>query len=312
MSFTLTLSRRSAVPVTVRYRTVDGSATAPEDYTAKSGTITFPANSISQTLNISIKGDTWYEASETFKVELFEPLNARLVNSKATATIVNDDLPPFVRIQDAQTTEQAQQVQIRIDLTAISRLPVMVRYETRNGTAKAPADFTAATNAIIRFEPGETTKYITIPIVWDAITESTEQFTVRILGAENASVFSLLNLIGARITSTVRIINSPLTNNRIAAPEEMELQSDEKTELVWRAKVQPNPFTNTFELALTTDTFEPVTIRIMDRAGRVVKTETHSWTGKPLRISSVDLNAGVYFGEVTQGNRRSVLRLMKL
>lgn len=39
--FTVTLSAPSAVPVTVRYATADGTATAGQDYQAASGTLTF-------------------------------------------------------------------------------------------------------------------------------------------------------------------------------------------------------------------------------------------------------------------------------
>jgi hypothetical protein len=312
MSFILTLSRRSSVPVTVKYRTVDGTALSSEDYISKSGVITFPANSTLQVLNISVKGDTRYEESETFKVELSQPGNARLGNTEATAIIVNDDLPPFVRVQDAQATEQSQKALVRVDLTSPSSVAVIVKYETRNGTAKAPGDFSAATNATLRFEPGETTKYITIPIVWDAVKESTEQFSVYILSAENASLASVLNILGARRTATVRILNSQANNSLLPSSRKMAEAPDETKQATWEVKVQPNPFAGSFELVINSPDAEPVTVRIMDRIGRMIKTETHNWSGKPLRISANDMNPGLYFAEVTLGTHRSVLKLLKI
>src|SRR5207249_6163227 len=41
----VTLSAASPQSITVDYNTADGTATAPADYVAKSGTLTFPANS---------------------------------------------------------------------------------------------------------------------------------------------------------------------------------------------------------------------------------------------------------------------------
>lgn len=42
-AFTITLSKASTKPVTVNYTTANGSATAGQDYTAGSGTVTFAA-----------------------------------------------------------------------------------------------------------------------------------------------------------------------------------------------------------------------------------------------------------------------------
>ena len=41
VTYTVTLSAPSSSPVTVRYNTIDGTATAGQDYTATSGTLTF-------------------------------------------------------------------------------------------------------------------------------------------------------------------------------------------------------------------------------------------------------------------------------
>lgn len=56
---------------------------------------------------------------------------------------------------------------------------VSVRYDTSNGTATAPADYTAAANGIVTWASGDQTpKTITIPIVADALAEGTQSFTV--------------------------------------------------------------------------------------------------------------------------------------
>ena len=55
---TFWLSQASTSTVTVRYRTVDGTATAGSDYTAASGTVTFAPGETRKTVNISIIDDS--------------------------------------------------------------------------------------------------------------------------------------------------------------------------------------------------------------------------------------------------------------
>lgn len=56
---------------------------------------------------------------------------------------------------------------------------VSVRYDTSDGTATAPADYTATTNGTVTWASGDQTpKTITLPIVADAVAEGTQSFTV--------------------------------------------------------------------------------------------------------------------------------------
>jgi hypothetical protein len=89
--FRVTLNRRSSVPVTVRYTTANSSATAPSDYVAKSGTVTFPAGATSRTISVSVRGDRTHEANETFAVNIFGPTNATVADPVGIGVIRNDD-----------------------------------------------------------------------------------------------------------------------------------------------------------------------------------------------------------------------------
>jgi hypothetical protein len=93
LSFVVTLSTAPALaPVTVQYATANGTAVAPGDYLATSGTVTFPVGSSSATVNVTIVGDQLKEKNETFVVKLSNPsANAYLGDTQATGTIVNDD-----------------------------------------------------------------------------------------------------------------------------------------------------------------------------------------------------------------------------
>ena len=91
--FTISLSSTTGSTVTVNWATANGTATAPSDYTASSGTVTFPPNSTpSQTISVPVIGDNVNEPDETFVVNLSGATNGVIVKSQGTGTITNDDL----------------------------------------------------------------------------------------------------------------------------------------------------------------------------------------------------------------------------
>ncbi len=93
LEFTVTLSRSSLRQVTVDYATADDSATtADNDYTAATGTLTFEPGITSQTVTVIVNGDTTIEPDEQFFVDLLNPINATILESRGTGTISNDDI----------------------------------------------------------------------------------------------------------------------------------------------------------------------------------------------------------------------------
>jgi Ca2+-binding RTX toxin-like protein len=91
LSFRVTLSSSSADPVTVHWATFNGSATAPSDFAAASGTVTFAPGQTTQTITVTIKGDRVREPNQTFTVRLDNPQQATIADGRATGTIRNDD-----------------------------------------------------------------------------------------------------------------------------------------------------------------------------------------------------------------------------
>lgn len=89
--FTVTLSKASDTAITLTYTTTNGSATAGQDYTAASGTVTFAAGSVTQVINVSVIGDTAVEPTETFTVTLSAPVGATIATASAVGTIAADD-----------------------------------------------------------------------------------------------------------------------------------------------------------------------------------------------------------------------------
>ena len=94
LDFVVTLSRAASGTVSVDYATADGSATAGEDYTATSGTLTFAAGETTKTVSVPLLDDVVNDGGETFTLTLSNPSGAWIEDGEATGTIENDDAMP--------------------------------------------------------------------------------------------------------------------------------------------------------------------------------------------------------------------------
>jgi len=171
----------SPKPVVVKYRTVDGSALAGVDYTAASGQ--FTANTTSS-ITIPILNDTLGEGSEWFKVEITEATNSILRRSYAIVTIVDNDtvVKPLLTVSDVQVLEGnngTTAVKFDLKLLTASASRVVVRYAATDESAKAPDDYVAASGEVV-FDPGQTSKQVSVLVKGDTAPEPDETFLLRI------------------------------------------------------------------------------------------------------------------------------------
>ncbi|MEV6643766.1 Calx-beta domain-containing protein [Amycolatopsis sp. NPDC051371] len=91
-TFTVSLlGGTSPNPVTVHYATANGTATAPADYAAASGNVTFAPGETAKPVTVLVNPDTVDEPNETFTVNLSAPAGAGLVDPTGIGTIVDDD-----------------------------------------------------------------------------------------------------------------------------------------------------------------------------------------------------------------------------
>ena len=91
IDFAVTLSRAASGPVAVAYTTADGTATAGEDYTRASGTLSFAAGETEKTVAVPVLDDAIDEGEETFTLRLTNATGARIADGTATGTIENSD-----------------------------------------------------------------------------------------------------------------------------------------------------------------------------------------------------------------------------
>lgn len=185
-AFTVTLSQTPAQAVTVQYATSNGSAAAGSDYTATSGTVTFPAGSTSQTVNVPVIGDTLDEDDEAFVVTLSNPVNATIGTAQATGTILDNDASPSVSVGDCAVPEGAV-CTFNVTLSAASGRNIIVTVATADGSATAGSDYGAGSGTI-GFAPGVTTLPVTIPILADTLDEIDETFTLNLSAPVNVTI----------------------------------------------------------------------------------------------------------------------------
>jgi hypothetical protein len=76
------------------------------------------------------------------------------------------------------------------------------------------------------------------------------------------------------------------------------------------AKALPNPFSDYFTLITTSESDIPITVLIVDAAGRVLEKRRNVSTNSSLRIGA-RYRSGTYFVEVMQGKEKVVLKLIK-
>jgi len=96
--------------VSVGYTTADGTALAGQDYTAVSGSLSFPAGTPSGTaltVNIPLLEDFAVEGDESFTVQLGSPMGAVLATAVHTVTILDNDKAGFdVRPRSGLRTDE--------------------------------------------------------------------------------------------------------------------------------------------------------------------------------------------------------------
>ena len=117
--------------------------------------------------------------------------------------------PAALSVADASANENTDTgLEFAVTLDRSSTLTVSVDYATSNGTATAGQDYTA-TSGTLTFNPGETAKTVSVPVLNDAIDDGIETMTLTLSNASNARI--------ADATATGTIENSdPLQKAWIA------------------------------------------------------------------------------------------------
>ena len=177
-------ARRGAI--TVNFATGDGAALAGEDYESASGQLTFAPDDRSLQVAVRVLDDALDEPDETFSVVLYSPEGASLVDEEGTATVIDDDVSPVLRIVAAEGVEGGP-IDFAVTLSGSSGQRVTVDYATSDGTAFTPQDYEAASGTL-EFEPGVLERTITVRSIDDDLHEPTETMTATLSSASGANI----------------------------------------------------------------------------------------------------------------------------
>ena len=194
--FTVTASAESSGTMTVDYTTADDSATAGDDYTSTSGTLTFLAGQRTATIEVTVIDDSDEEQDETFKVRLANPVGATIEDDEGIGTIHDDDgddrrprppRGPTLSIDDVTVDEGARSADFTVTMNIASGQPVKVAYATADGTATAGADY-RKTSGTLTIKAGQRTATIRVRVIDDRVAEEDETFTVTLSKSTGAAI----------------------------------------------------------------------------------------------------------------------------
>lgn len=181
------LSRAAAKPVTVNFRTADGTAVAGADYQSVAGKLAFAAGQTVRTIAVPIAGDRLGEPDERFTIRLSGAKNASIGDGTGVVAVLDDE--PRVTVEDVAQVEGdggETLFAFTVSLSAASDLPVTVDYATADGTASAAdSDYVAAAGTLT-FAPGETQETVLIAAWGDTTSEPDEAFFLNLDGTVNA------------------------------------------------------------------------------------------------------------------------------
>jgi hypothetical protein len=189
-NFRITASIPATGTITVNFATANGTATAPGDYTATSGTVTFTTGQTEQTVSIPVVADLAFEPDETFFVNLSAPVGATIADGQAVGTILNDDQPSLSIGDAAPVTEGnsgSTNATFTVTLSGASAQTVSVNYATASGTATAGVDFGTQAGTLV-FTPGQVTRTVAVPVFGDTINETNESFFVNLSAPSGAVI----------------------------------------------------------------------------------------------------------------------------
>jgi hypothetical protein len=186
----VTLTLPSSRPITVSYTTYDLDAAAGSDYAVMQGVLTLAPGEVSALIAPQVLGDVLDEEDEIFGLHLGKGADTVLGAEKGLVSILDDDDPPVVSIEDATAPEGDSGITdmaFDVALSAPSGRPVTVTCVAAPGDAAAGVDYEPISSTLA-FEPGETAQTFTVSILGDVQYEGDETLTVTLSAPVHATV----------------------------------------------------------------------------------------------------------------------------
>merc|ERR1719383_1672272 len=202
-TFEVTIVREGGdlnVPVQVDYKTEDGSACSPDDYTEATGTLTFGPGVTEQKVTLEVMDDDVFEEDEHFYIRITNPrrkdgietpqmeVEGQMVPSiqlgtphVATIMILDDDHGGLFQFEnhEAEIVESVGVFELKVARMSGARGKVAIPYTCEEGTAKAGKDYEHQEGELV-FPNEVNAKTIEIPIMEEDSYEKNVIFYVTI------------------------------------------------------------------------------------------------------------------------------------
>jgi hypothetical protein len=276
-TFTVTRSGITSSVATANWAVSGGTANATDfGGTLPSGTMSFAAGDIEETITVQVRGDTAVEPDETFNLFLSsQSANVTLATAGATGTIHNDDLPPAATLSIEPLAAERSEgnsgatpftfTVTRSDDTSIAASANWAVAGSDLLGIVTPADATdffggGQPTGSVNFAAGETEQTVTVQVQCDTAFEPNEGFEIT-LSEPSARV-----AIDPALDSARGIINAD------DAP-----RAEISIEAVDAVKAEGTGF------GLTEFTFK------VTRTGNTSFTSTATWTASGTAVDGTDL-----------------------
>ena len=137
-----------------------------------------------------VVGDDIDEADEKLRITMSAAIDGTITDATGSATIIDDDDPPDLRVEDVGVTEGtggSNKLEFTIALSAPSGRTILLGYTTIEGTATAGTDYQEATE-FVTLSPGDRKATVTIAIAPNQTLEDDETFQLMTFGGSNVIV----------------------------------------------------------------------------------------------------------------------------
>ena len=188
LKVTVGLDKPASGTVVVGYSTVNGTATATGDYTAKvAKSLTFQPGQVSKPITITTITDDLDEgASENFRVSLTSITGGVIADNSGTITLLDDDAPSAgagaFAVGDVVVVEGNSGTQTKayvpVFLTKTFATTATVKWNTTTGSASSTDFIGSTTLKTMTFKAGQRVKFAALRINADTLIESDETFNV--------------------------------------------------------------------------------------------------------------------------------------
>ena len=173
--YTVSVSGLTDEEIVVTYTVTSETATS-QDYSPSSGTLTLDSEQTSQTFTIQIVDepnvvDLREKLVVSIEAETSEGDPVRVEGPKTTTIVDDGTVEVSVEADPEIVPESRGEATFTVTMTGtVGDEPVILDYQTADGTATAPADYTAD-SGMLTIAAGDTSATITVPVIDDQTDE---------------------------------------------------------------------------------------------------------------------------------------------